>query len=95
MHEKIIDVLLKNVLIITKIIEEAIEDKTFKKVDPQLTVATIIGTINHLAMSETLCRKLLKKNKGFNPYQNKKLKERVSEHLKQLMRSHLLIKYKA
>lgn len=95
MHEKIIDVFLKNVLIITKIIEQAIEDKIFKKVDPELTVATIIGTINQLAMSETLCRKLLHKSRDFNPYQSKKFKERVREHLKQLMRSHLLIKHKA
>lgn len=94
MHEKIIDVLLKNVSIIKKIIEKAIEEKVFKKVDPELTVATLIGSINHLAMSETFSRKLLQKNKDFNPYQNRKLKERVSEHLKQLMRSHLLVKHK-
>lgn len=91
MHEQIIDVLMKNVLIIKKIIIDAIKDKVFKKVDPELTVATLIGTINQLVMSETLCRKLLHKNKDFNPYQSKKLKERVSDHLKQLMRSHLLL----
>lgn len=92
MHEQIIDVLLKNVLIIKKIIEDAIAGKIFRKVDPELTVSTLIGTINQLVMSETLCRKLLQKNKDFNPYQSKKLKERVSGHLKQLMHAHLLIK---
>ncbi|MEO6328045.1 MAG: TetR family transcriptional regulator [Ginsengibacter sp.] len=95
MHERIIDVLLKNVFMIKKIIEGAIEAKIFKKVDPELTVATLIGTINQLAMSETLCRKLLHKNKDFNPYQNKNFRIRVKDHLKQLMRSHLLIKNKA
>jgi hypothetical protein len=95
MHEKIIDALLTNLLIIKRIIEEAIANKIFKAVDPELTVCTLIGTINQLAMSETLSRKLFKKDKDFNVYQSKKLKEKVSEHLKQLMRSHLLIKNKA
>ena len=91
MREQVIDVLLKNVMIIKKIIEDAIDNKVFKKVDPELTVATLIGTINQLALSEVFCTKLLKKNKDFKPYQNKKFKERVSNHLKQVMRSHLLL----
>ena len=95
MHEKIIDVLLRNVLIIKKIINRGIDTKAFRNVDPELTVATIIGTINQLAVSEALCRKLVQKNKVFNPYQSKKFKERVSSHLKQLMRFHLLTNYKA
>jgi AcrR family transcriptional regulator len=90
MHEKIIEVLIRNVLIIKKIINGGIASGVFKNVDPELTVATLIGTINQLVMSEGLCRKLLQKNKTFNPYESKKFKERVSIHLKQLMRNHLL-----
>ena len=90
MHEKIIEVLLRNVLIIKKIINGGIAAGIFRKVDPELTVATIIGTINQLVMSEALCRRLIQKNKVFNPYQSKKFKERVGNHLKQLMRFHLL-----
>jgi hypothetical protein len=63
-------------------------------VDPELTIASLIGTINHLLLSETMCRKILHKGKDFNPYQSKKLKKRISEHLKQLMNSHLLKKNK-
>jgi hypothetical protein len=39
-----------------------------------------------------MCRKILGKKKDFNPFQNKKLKERLSVHTKQLMRAHLLKK---
>jgi len=95
MHEKIIEVLLRNVLIIKKIINGGIAKGIFRNVDPELTVATVIGTINQLVMSEGLCRKLLQKDKTFNPYQSKRFKERVSKHLKQLMRFHLLTNYQA
>ncbi len=92
MHDAITEILLRNVVTITSIIQKGIDTGEFKNVDAQLTIATLIGTINHLLISETMCRKLLHKAKDFNPFKSKKLKERVSEHLKQLMRSHLLIR---
>ncbi|MDQ6845730.1 MAG: TetR family transcriptional regulator [Bacteroidota bacterium] len=92
MHNAITDILLRNVVTITSIIQKGMDAGEFKNVDAQLTIATLIGTINHLLISEAMCRKLLHKSKDFNPFKSKKLKERVSEHLKQLMRSHLLIK---
>ena len=70
--------------------QQGIDSGEFNTVDTELTIATIIGTINHLLLSETMCRKILQKGKDFNPYQSKKLKERISEHLKKLMNSHLL-----
>jgi hypothetical protein len=39
-----------------------------------------------------MCRKILDKKEGFRAFQNKQLKKRLSEHTKQLMRSHLLKK---
>lgn len=95
MHDAITEILLRNVITITGIIQSGIDSGEFKEVDTQLTIATLIGTINHLLISESMCRKLLHKNKDFNPFTSKKLKERVSEHLKQLMRSHLLINNKS
>jgi len=91
MHESIIDILLRNIVVVKKIIESGIQKKVFKKVDPELTMASLIGTINQVLMSDTMCRKLLQKDKDFNPYQSKKLKERITSHLQQLMRAHLLI----
>ena len=95
MHEAITEILLRNVLTIKSIMQNGIDSGEFKTVDTELTIATLIGTINHLLISEAMCRKLLQKNKDFNPFKSKKLKERVSEHLKQLMRSHLLINNKS
>lgn len=92
MHDAITEILLRNVVTIKAILQRAIESGEFKTVDAELTISSLIGTISHLLISETMCRKLLNKGKDFNPFQSKKLKERVSEHLKQLMRSHLLSK---
>lgn len=92
MKNAISEILLRNFVSVKKIIQDGIESGEFKSVDPELTIASIIGTINHLLSSEIMCRKILQKSKDFNPYQSKKLKERISEHLKQLMRSHLLKK---
>ncbi|MEP6615489.1 MAG: TetR family transcriptional regulator [Ginsengibacter sp.] len=91
MHDRIIDILLRNIMVVKKIIESGIKNKIFRKVDPEITIATLIGTINQVLMSETMCRKLLQKDKDFKPYQSKKLKERIKVHLKQLMRAHLLL----
>ena len=95
MHDAITEILLRNVVTIKAILQSGIDSGEFKNVDTELTIATLLGTINHLLISESMCRKLLHKNKDFNPFTSKKLKERVSEHLKHLMRSHLLIKNKS
>jgi len=90
MKDAITEILLRNIVSVRKIIEDGIASGEFRQVDEDLTITTILGTISHLLSSATMCRKILHKHKDFNPFHNKKLKERVSEHLKQLMRSHLL-----
>lgn len=95
MHDAITEILLRNVVTIKAILQSGIDSGEFKEVDTELTIATLLGTINHLLISESMCRKLLGKSKDFNPFTSKKLKERVSEHLKQLMRSHLLVNNKS
>jgi AcrR family transcriptional regulator len=90
LKEAISEILLRNFVTVRKIIQDGMESGEFRVVDAELTIASIIGTINHLLSSEVMCRKILHKSKDFNPFQSKKLKERISEHLKQLMRSHLL-----
>lgn len=92
MRNAISDILLRNVQSIKTIIQNGIKNDEFKNVDVELTLATLIGTIHYLLTSDTMCRKILGKRNDFNPFQNKKLKERLSVHAKQLMRSHLLKK---
>jgi AcrR family transcriptional regulator len=93
MKNSISEILLRNFVSVRKIIQDGIDTGEFESIDADLTIATILGTINHLLSSEIMCRKLLNKGKDFNPFNSKKLKERISEHLKQLMRSHLLKNY--
>ncbi len=91
LKEEITRILLRNFYSIQAIIQSGINSGEFKKdIDIELTIATIIGSISYLLSSETMCRKILHKSKDFNPFHSKKFKERMSNHLKQLMRSHLL-----
>jgi AcrR family transcriptional regulator len=92
MRDAISDILLKNLIPVKAIIQRGIDDGIFQKVDVELTLTTLIGTIHYLLTSDIMCRKILGKKKDFNPFQNKKLKERLSVHTKQLMRAHLLKK---
>ncbi|HVW99882.1 MAG TPA: TetR family transcriptional regulator [Candidatus Babeliaceae bacterium] len=92
LKEGISGVLLKNFYAATSIIETGIQSGEFNEVDAELTMVTLIGAVNYLFSSETMCRKILHKGKDFNPYKSKMLKERLSTHLKLLMRSHLLKK---
>lgn len=92
MREAITAILLKSINALKTIIKNGINDGVFKPVDIELTIATILGTIHYLLTSDTMSRKILGKPKGFTPFGNKKLKERLSVYTKQLLRSHLLKK---
>jgi len=92
LRNAISDILLKNMNPVKKIIQNGIKDGVFKPVDIELTLTTLLGTIHYLLTSDTMCRKILGKKEGFSAFQNSQLKKRLSEHTKQLMRSHLLKK---
>lgn len=92
LRDAISNILLKNMASVKTIIKNGINEGVFKPVDVELTLTTILGTIHYLLTSDIMCRKILGKKEGFTPFQNKQLKKRVSEHTKQLIRSHLLKK---
>lgn len=92
MKDAISDILLRNMNSVKKIIQTGINDGVFNPVDVELTLTTLLGTIHYLLTSDIMCRKILGKPKGFNPFQSKKLKERVSVHTKKLMHTLLLKK---
>lgn len=94
LRDAISDILLKNMNPVKTIIKNGIKDGVFQAVDIELTLTTLLGTIHYLLTSDTMCRKILGKKEGFSPFENKHLKKRLSEHTKQLMRSHLLKKNK-
>lgn len=90
LRDAISNILLKNMDPVKTIIKTGIKNGEFRQVDIELTIATMLGTIHYLLTSDIMCRKILGKKEGFSPFHNKPLKKRLSEHMKQLMRSHLL-----
>ncbi|MEO8820581.1 MAG: TetR family transcriptional regulator [Ginsengibacter sp.] len=92
MRSAISSILLRNIDSVKTIIRDGIKDGVFQSVDIELTATTVLGTIHYLLTSDTMCQKILGKKEGFSPFQNKQLKKRLSDHTKQLMRSHLLKK---
>ncbi len=92
LHKNIIKIFVKNTNTIKSIIEKGIRKKVFKKVDPELTIATLIGTINQVMLSKAMCLMLIKKGDDFDPYTDTAFKNRLIKHLKQIMHDYLLIK---
>lgn len=74
-----------------KIIEGGIKKKVFKKVDPVLTVASIVGSITQIMMSKNMCNQLMEKPQDYEPYTDEAFKKRLVKHIQQMMQSHLLI----
>ena len=92
MHENIIKIFVKNTKTIREIIEKGMKKKVFKKVDPELTMATLIGTINQVMLSKAMCIMLINREKSFDPYTDIAFRNRLIRHLKQVMHSYLLNK---
>lgn len=90
LQDSIINIFKRNKVIVQNIIRDGIQKHIFCEVDLQLTVATLIGTINQLMNSKTLCGSLLDKGKDFDPSTDKIFHTRLKDHLKQIMRAHLL-----
>ena len=91
LHEFLTQTLARNAKNFAAIIEKGIKRKVFRKVDATLTIASIIGTINHVMLSKNMCNKLLEKPTEYEPYQDDVFRKRLTNHLKQMMDSHLLI----
>ena len=90
MHESIIRVFVRNTNTLRNIIEQGMKKKVFKKVDPELTMATLIGTINQVMLSKAMCIMLVNREKNFDPYTDAAFRSRLIKHLKQTMHSYLL-----
>jgi AcrR family transcriptional regulator len=91
LHQNVIELFTKNTQDVVSIIEEGIRKKVFRKVDPQLLFASIIGTINQVMLSRSMCNIFLKKEISSDPYQDPQLKKRITHHIKQMVQDHLLI----
>ncbi len=90
LQTSIVDNLLPNSMIIKNIIEAGIKKNEFRKVDVELTICTLIGTINQILLSKKFCNKFLNKESSYVPYDDIKFRKRVKNHLKQLIHAHLI-----
>lgn len=91
LHQNVISLFIKNTQDVVAIIEKGVRKKIFKKVDPQLLFASIIGTINQVMLSRNMCNILMNNDAQTDPYQNPELKTRLTKHIKQMVQDHLLI----
>jgi AcrR family transcriptional regulator len=90
MHDNIVKIFSRNTQTLRNIIEQGMKKKIFKKVDPELTMATLIGTINQVMLSRSMCTMLMNKDKTFNPYTDTAFRDRLIKHLKQIVHAYLL-----
>lgn len=91
LHQNVISLFIKNTQDIVSIIEKGVRKKVFRKVDPQLLFASIIGTINQVMLSKTMCNILMHNEVNTDPYKDPELKNRLTKHIKQMVQDHLLI----
>jgi AcrR family transcriptional regulator len=92
LQNSIVNNLAPNSVIIKRIIETGIRNEEFKKVDVELTLASLMGTVNQVLLSRKFCNKIMNKDDDYVPYDDIKFRKRVRNHLKQLMDAHLLNK---
>lgn len=90
LQQAIVEIIYPNSLIMRGVIESGMKSGLFKKVDAPLVIATITGTINQVLLSRRMCNKLLNKDEAYVPYDDTRFAKRLADHLKQVMRSHLL-----
>ncbi|AEW02777.1 hypothetical protein A4D02_02015 [Niastella koreensis] len=90
--ELLINIKLRNLEQIKQVIADGQKKKVFRKVDVELTMASVFGTMNHITNSKALYCRLMKIDDTDDASYRKKIAPRLKTHLKQMMRAHLDIK---
>jgi len=90
--EMITDIKAKNYEEVKKIIQEGQKKKVFRKIDIELSVGSIMGTLTHATLSKSLYCRLLNIDCNDDELYRKKMIPKIKAHLKQLLRAHLDIK---
>ncbi|HEU4609810.1 MAG TPA: hypothetical protein VFS31_16940, partial [Chitinophagaceae bacterium] len=80
---------------IKKILAEGQRKKVFRKVDVELTMTTVMGTISQITLSKGLYCKFMHIDEENEQAYVKKMIPRLKTHLKELMRAHLEIRNEA
>lgn len=83
---------LRNLEQVKKVITDGQRKNMFRKVDIELTIASIMGTITHATNSRTFYCRLFKIEETDDAAYRKKMAPKLKTHLKQMLRAHLDIK---
>ena len=90
--ELIINIKLRNLEQVKKVITDGQKKKVFRKVDIEFTMASVFGTLTNVTNSRSLYCRLLKIDETDDATYRKKIAPRLKTHLMQLLRAHLDIK---
>ncbi|MFP5042167.1 TetR family transcriptional regulator [Parasediminibacterium sp. JCM 36343] len=90
-HASLTTLFSKNARNFAAIIDKGIEKKQFRKVDALLTVTSILGSITQVVSSKSMCNKLLLKQETNEPYTDEEFRERLINHIKQMIHAHLVV----
>jgi len=90
-HETIIKGFSKNRDLIKGVLESGMMNNQFRQVDPELTIVTLVGTINQAMLSKSMCSIFLAEGNDIDPYTDEAFRNRIITHIKQLIHSHLHI----
>lgn len=82
---------MRNFTLIRQIVEDGVKKKVFRKIDPEMTMASMMGTINSTINSKNLYCTLFKIDLDNEAEYLAKMKPRLKEHLKQMISAHLTL----
>ncbi len=91
-REMITDIKIRNFEQIKKIINEGQKNKVFRKVDMELTVGCVMGTLTQVTLSKSLYCRLMHIDKNDEEGYREKMIPKIKAHLKELLKAHLDIK---
>ena len=91
-REMLTDIKLRNFEQVKKIIVEGQRMKVFRKVDMELTVGSVMGTLTQVTLSKSLYCSLMHINRNDEEAYREKMIPKIKAHLKALLRAHLDIK---
>jgi AcrR family transcriptional regulator len=92
--EALTNIILQNFKEMVSIIEEGQKKKVFRKVDAEMTIASMFGTLSNVTMSSQLSCRMIGALNPKSPITDETHKKRVKKHLTDMFRSHLLINKK-
>ena len=91
-REMITDIKIKNFEQVKKIITEGQKKKVFRKVDMELTVGCVMGTLTQVTLSKSLYCRLMHIDQTDEEGYRKKMIPKIKAHLKELLKAHLDIR---